>query len=65
MSVKCDVCTCGKHYLSKGNTIESELADTGGSTATPLHSPSLGRPHVCPMKCHYKSRSEMEMDEKA
>jgi hypothetical protein len=34
MSVKCDVCTHGKHYLSKGNTIESELADTGGSTAT-------------------------------
>ena len=34
MSVKCDIYTRGKHYLSKGNTIESELADTRGSTAT-------------------------------
>jgi hypothetical protein len=27
---------CGNHYLSKGINIESEMADTEGSTATAL-----------------------------
>jgi hypothetical protein len=39
--VKC-VNTCGNPYLSKGITKESEVADTGSSTATAFTNAKLG-----------------------
>jgi len=51
MSVKCDIYTHGKHYLSKGNTIESELADTRGSTATGAPPLKKNRNVLCAFLC--------------
>jgi hypothetical protein len=59
------VCTCGNHYLSKRNTIESELADTRGSTATgapPLKKKQKNRNVLCAFLCvpsHNKTKNQV------